>query len=451
MVQFINVPTPRRSLLKEQIGQNIGKGLSEFMGSYFANKSLEKTLNDPTYKDAPSSEKMSRLQAALTPYGEQGKSILMNRMQTLQQEAQEQEQGILGKMNAGEPLSKDDLAKVRPEHQLKFMQMQQNKKVASNMKQALKNAGIPNEDADRLGDLYENATEGGKTLLMGTVNDLIRRGKAGQELGEASKEGMEPKPEEEGEWTPAPVLKGMTDSEKVKQSFANQKVNVDAHNKALTKLAGLEEEADNIARLQQLEATGQLPEGLEKWDINWDTGEPRIGAATLTPEAQLYLKTIAVMLGGAKNFFPGRVTNFDLQTFKRRFPTLANSKEGRILISKQLELANKIAYLKDDLYKQAVENYGSSGDPVWIRKQADKKYKEMKPQLEERLKNLDGLLDQEFRKNEANQKRVGKVPPGTKLDANAIDKFLSLTDKNLSNEQRAAQAEKMAREAGYEF
>jgi hypothetical protein len=85
MVQFFHSPTPRNILLKEQIGQSLGQGLSDFMGTYFANKSLQNVLNNPSLKDAPLSEKMGALQTALAPYGEKGQKILQQRMMTLRQ------------------------------------------------------------------------------------------------------------------------------------------------------------------------------------------------------------------------------------------------------------------------------------------------------------------------------------------------------------------------------
>ena len=101
----------------------------------------------------------------------------------------------------------------------------------------------------------------------------------------------------------------------------------------------------------------------------------------------------------AKDFFPGRVTNFDLDQFKQGFPTLANSAEGRRLIAEQLALGNRIAYLKDETYKAAMDHYGSGADPVLIKKYATENYRRLKSQLEDQLKQTNSrarqLVDQD--------------------------------------------------------
>ena len=88
----------------------------------------------------------------------------------------------------------------------------------------------------------------------------------------------------------------------------------------------------------------------------------------------------------AKDFFPGRVTNFDLDQFKQGFPTLANTREGRRIIAQQLALGNRIAYLKDETFKAAMDHYGSGADPVLVKRYATENYRKLKSQLEEQLK-----------------------------------------------------------------
>jgi len=135
------------------------------------------------------------------------------------------------------------------------------------------------------------------------------------------------------------------------------------------------------------EIPGALPTGGEKWNVNWDTGDLRVKALA-TPEAQDYVKTIARMARRAKDFFPGRVTNFDLEQFKEGFPTLANSPEGRRIIAEQLALGNRIAYLKDETFKAAMDHYGSGADPHLVKKYATENYRKLKSQLEDQLKQV---------------------------------------------------------------
>ena len=87
-----------------------------------------------------------------------------------------------------------------------------------------------------------------------------------------------------------------------------------------------------VKHLQDLnEVPGALPTGVEKWNVDSDTGDLRVKALA-TPEAQDYVKTISRTGSKGAKFFPGRVTNFDLDQFKQGFPMLANSPEGRRLI-----------------------------------------------------------------------------------------------------------------------
>ena len=51
---------------------------------------------------------------------------------------------------------------------------------------------------------------------------------------------------------------------------------------------------------------------------------------------QQYIKTLNDFISQAKNFFGARVTNFDLQSFKSRLPSLLNTEEGRRAIIEQM-------------------------------------------------------------------------------------------------------------------
>jgi hypothetical protein len=92
-----------------------------------------------------------------------------------------------------------------------------------------------------------------------------------------------------------------------------------------------------------------------------------------------------------------------LDQFKQGFPTLANSPEGRRLIAEQLALGNRIAYLKDETFKAAMDHYGSGADPVLIKKYATENYRKLKTQLEDQLKQVNSrarsMVEQEGSKS----------------------------------------------------
>lgn len=390
MVKFLG--PSRKDLMAETIGQSLGKGLSDFGEMYFANKSLDKVLNDKELRSKPYSERASKLEEALRPFGQTGANLLQRRLGIEQQQQSEREQQVLAKVYKGENVSSQELGNLTPEVQHKAAQIKRSKEAGKNISSSLIHAGMPEDTANKYGEMYENATEGGRTDIWKMINDELRR--INDDSGAQSQE------TQVGDYSfaPLPQEKGRTPGEIVKLKDSREKYNLPLYQETKGFLKGLEDEHRDIQRLQQIQKRNNLPVGTEKWNIDWETGEPR-SVALLHPDAQLYIKTIAGLLGKAKDFFPGRVTNFDLETFKKRFPTLANSPQGRELITKQLELANRIAYLREDSLKSAYEHYGSSADPIKIQKAAQENYEKLKPQLEERLKNLDGMLDQEYENN----------------------------------------------------
>jgi hypothetical protein len=202
---------------------------------------------------------------------------------------------------------------------------------------------------------------------------------------------------------PEPV--GMTPSDIVKQNEYREKTNIPIYTESVDRLNALDDEYREVKHLQDLnEVPGALPTGAEKWNVDWDTGDLRVKALA-TPEAQDYVKTIARMARRAKDFFPGRVTNFDLDQFKQGFPTLANSPEGRRLIAEQLALGNRIAYLKDETYKAAMDHYGSGADPVLIKKYATENYRRLKSKLEDQLKQVNNTARSMVREESNKQNR----------------------------------------------
>lgn len=122
MVQFFRGSEDPRAKASAELAYSLGKGLSDTLINYGANRALDGVLNDEKLKDSPQSEKMSALQKALTPYGQKGLEMLQNRMQVEQQKVQEQDQQILGRISAGEKLSAEDFSQLSPKSQFGVMQ-----------------------------------------------------------------------------------------------------------------------------------------------------------------------------------------------------------------------------------------------------------------------------------------------------------------------------------------
>lgn len=414
MVQVIKTENPQGKL-SEMLGMSLGQGIGNGLNTFFANRSLESVLHDKSLEDAPQSKKLEALRSALSPYGEKGQEIFQQRMQIEQQEMNEAQQDVLGRVVSGQKVSPKELGKLSPENQLKVLELQKRRESGRSVYDSLIKAGYPEETAKIWQNQMENAPTGGQSDVIRNVNDLIRRSKSGKGLGSQMETKEEVKPNIDIPGTnlgglqldfpelPEPI--GMTPADIVKQNEYREKAISPLYEDTVNRLNALDDEYREVKHLQELnEIPGALPTGIEKWNVDWDTGDLRVKALA-TPEAQDYVKTIARMARRAKDFFPGRVTNFDLDQFKQGFPTLANSPDGRRLIAEQLALGNRIAYLKDETYKAAVEHYGSGADPVLVKKYATENYRRLKHQLEEQLKQVNNQARSMIRSEESKTER----------------------------------------------
>lgn len=102
-------------------------------------------------------------------------------------------------------------------------------------------------------------------------------------------------------------------------------------------------------------------------------------AASLSPEAQESVKLVADELSGAKDSFGARVTNFDLQAYMKRLPTLLNTAEGRRRVLRDLRIMNKINSIFERGVLEVVDRYGGPGkislskaENIWEKENAEK-------------------------------------------------------------------------------
>jgi hypothetical protein len=346
---------------------------------------------------------LEALRSALSPYGEKGQEMLQQRMLIDQQERQEQETAkseaekeVLGRILSGEKVSNKEMAKVSPQNQLKLKEIQQKTQFGKNVYKNLIDAGYPESTAKLWQSQIENSTIGGLSDTIKEVNKLLSRSGSGRGVDGENSQPNQLKPSIEIPGTnlgaleldfpelPEPV--GLNSADVVKMRTEHRKTNTPLYDDTVNRLNALDDEYREVNHLMELdENPDALPSGVERWNVDWETGDLRFKAAA-TPEAQDYVKTIARMARRAKDFFPGRVTNFDLDQFKQGFPTLANTREGRRIIAQQLALGNRIAYLKDETFKAAMDHYGSGADPVLVKRYATENYRKLKSQLEEQLK-----------------------------------------------------------------
>lgn len=145
---------------------------------------------------------------------------------------------------------------------------------------------------------------------------------------------------------------------------ANRKANQETFKKAVEHLQAVEQESHGLSVLEDLNNRGNLPQGMERLEIDPETGDIRATAklfAVQHPDAERWVKTVYSMLNGLKGTFGARITNFDLESFMKRFPSLTNTREGRDQILQQIKIMNQLNTYHDkaivgEIAKHQMEN-----------------------------------------------------------------------------------------------
>lgn len=202
-----------------------------------------------------------------------------------------------------------------------------------------------------------------------------------------------------------------------------RKENVPHINDARDKLKSFNNEKTYIGQLKRL--APKLPKGLGRIMINPQTGEPykaaqligKVNAAT-----QLFLKTINDFTTKAKDSFGARVTNFDLERFMARLPSLLNTPEGIAAILDQMEIVNEINSLHEDALLKTYAHYGAGNITL---EEADEIVRaNIEPQLavlDKRLASLVDRLDEEEFANEGNQNEFDELPAAARYAGQEIE------------------------------
>lgn len=196
----------------------------------------------------------------------------------------------------------------------------------------------------------------------------------------------------------------------------------------------------DIKMLSNLNKKGNLPEGLGKLLIDPETGNfyPAVTAIHKpNPDAQLWVKILARQATKAQTAFPGRVTNFDLQSFMLQFPSLFNTEEGRTNILQMMELDNQANELFSKALDDVYRKYKADGiTPEDAHSMAmdmvqkdidtiDQKLIDLSAQAERKMQNNDGnsspksrtidVIGPDGQEYELDESEVEMLPPGFKL------------------------------------
>lgn len=191
-------------------------------------------------------------------------------------------------------------------------------------------------------ELYKAASVGGKTAILQKA--LERQARS------TTPEGTIPEGIEDPD-------KGLIPAERVKRQDSRFTIQGPLVNKNNEMVAALESESRSIDLLDELNQSGKVGEGVHKLNINPKTGDliiPQFANA----EEQLFVKTVNDFTVKAKDSFGARVTNFELDRFMQRLPTLANSADGRRLILNQMKLINEINSLEKRAVQEVFDQYG---------------------------------------------------------------------------------------------
>jgi hypothetical protein len=254
-----------------------------------------------------------------------------------------------------------------------------------NLVSLLTSFGIPEEQAEREAKLYMALPTGGKTQYANMFFDRMQRGgfdqqpqtQSGQipnfqgipgEIVDSSQISLantplgqqETQDEEEYKFPKLDLFEGLTPKERVHRQKDLFNANAKEYAEITQKGRGFGDELRRLEQMERLNNSGKLPTGLERLNINWTTGDIRFPAAA-NAETQLFVKSVNDFTTKAKEVYGARVTNFELSTFMRRLPTLANTEEGRRLILDQMRVNAELEKLHQDSLKEVYDHYGLRG------------------------------------------------------------------------------------------
>ena len=242
------------------------------------------------------------------------------------------------------------------------------------LQQALTTQGFTPEQVTQ----YMNAPAG----VQGAIN---------KQVIEERERKAEPEPttEHKDAFPELPGPQGLTKAEEVKWRQTNQRHMIPQLKKYNEEVRANDKLERELKELKKTSSSKNLPSGLGTLVLNPNTGEPYALAQWLglvNTDTQKFTKQVTDFIGNAKNFFGGRVTNFDVGIFKQRLPSLMNTREGRKAIMDMMELNHQMASVESKVWKEAYHKYGDKADYPSISLAVDQ-------EVERRLEEMTGLAE----------------------------------------------------------
>ena len=230
-----------------------------------------------------------------------------------------------------------------------------------------KKLGMDESAAQSNAELYNSLTTGGQTKFGEMLIDQIQRGnvkgfKETNEMGIAENAPMESnitkaKNEMNDIKTASKLLvnpdAGLKPVERVKREDQRYKINLKPYQEWQDKIRSLAAEDRRLDVMGQLNETDKLPKKIGLLNVD-SMGNLRFPFLS-SKEAQKYQKLLNEFVQNARDSFGARVTNFELDVFLKRLPTLWNSKEGRTAVLQQMKIVNEINNLYEKGKIEAVK------------------------------------------------------------------------------------------------
>lgn len=330
MVQFVKGGPSRSSMIADILGNSLGEGLGNFVGDYYANKALDEIKNDKSLENAPQSEKMSRLEAALRPHGQRGLKMLQSQMGIEQQRSQEQTQGILGKLLSGKDVSDKEFSKLPANVQIEAGKLRQPKAPTG----GLTGQPVPQEISLKIPEILNANKEASADELAVKFDEQgIPRAYSNSYIENRRRQ----------DETKA---KQIREDEKIDyQSFKDNK---DYTEKVLNGFEAFKRDKIVLDQMENLSNKGDLPKPVSVALLN-KIGIP-LGVLE-NPNAEQFDKLSTELLKNIQGTFGNRILQSEVNLFMRSIPTLLNSEEGQKKLISQWKTLNEGKRIYYDAYK----------------------------------------------------------------------------------------------------
>lgn len=323
-------------------------------------------------------------------------------------------------------LSKQGADKIRPLIQQNLANEQKRQQSVQNNPKVLFQQGkaIGMDDATAT-ELANAPTEGARSKIV----DYWKRSQ------ERSLPSEEPELNEEGQ----PIESAgeqfkITPGEKFAQEQKRFDKQLPIYEDYTKKVKAADDEQFKLDIAEEINNNEDLPSGWERLNVDWTTGDIRVPALA-TPAAQRFAKTIADFLSSAKDTFGARVTNFDIDQFKRRLPSLANTKDGREVIISQMKIINR---LNRNNAHSVISEFDKAGgirkiDYDKVIKRADKRQKQGEESARKQLAVLNNR-SRRFVKDDVEARRKN-LPEGYTLMMSKEGEFVGVPSENVVRAQ----------------